>query len=64
MEKIRRRRAIALCVIAAACFFLLIGRLVMIQVAKHDYYLSAADRQHLDRIELEARRGAIVKMRS
>jgi cell division protein FtsI (penicillin-binding protein 3) len=59
MEKTRRKRAIALCALGAACFFLLIGRLVMIQVARHDYYLEAADKQHKDRIELEPRRGAI-----
>lgn len=59
MEKIRRRRAIALCVFGAACFFLLIARLVMIQITRHDYYLGEADRQQKDRIELEPRRGAI-----
>jgi cell division protein FtsI (penicillin-binding protein 3) len=60
MEKIRKRRAIALCVFGAACFFLLIGRLVMIQMVKHEYYLDEANKQHKDRVELEPRRGTIL----
>jgi cell division protein FtsI (penicillin-binding protein 3) len=60
MERSTRRRVIALCVLGAACFFLVIGRLVQIQVIDHELYSDVADRQHLDRIELEARRGAIL----
>ncbi len=60
MERLTKRRLIALCVLGAACFFLLVVRLAVIQVVKHDYYVKVADRQHLDRIELEARRGAIL----
>ena len=60
MEKLAKKRITVLCVLGAACFFLLVARLVMLQVVKHEYYSAVADKQHLDRIELEARRGAIM----
>ncbi len=64
METGAGRRIIVLCVLGAACFFLIIARLVDIQVLKHEFYSGVADRQHLDRIELEARRGAILDRNS
>ncbi len=60
MDKLMKRRIAAICVLGAACFFLIIVRLATIQLAKHDYYRGVADRQHLDRIELESRRGAVL----
>jgi cell division protein FtsI (penicillin-binding protein 3) len=60
MERLTKKRILALCAIGAACFFLLIWRLVVIQVVGHDHYLEVAVRQQLDRIELQARRGLVL----
>jgi cell division protein FtsI (penicillin-binding protein 3) len=56
----RRRRTVVVALLVACAFLVLLGRLAVLQVVKHEEYARLADSQHAKTIPLKPRRGTIV----
>ena len=62
-QKPGQRRLWGLVVVGAFCWLGLAGRLVQIQVVRHENYLSQAKDQYVRRFELKAKRGNVLDRR-
>ena len=60
MTRSAKVRALIACCALALCFTGFSARLITLQVAEHDKYLTLADEKHGEKVTIQARRGLIV----